>query len=235
MTDTILSVKHLSLTTDNEALLKDVSFDIQKGETTIFLGPNGAGKTTLFRALLGIHSYKGTVEWKKGIRIGYVPQRFEFDKYVPVNGEELLGLKNSNILISKKHDYSALCKLVHLDPKKLKTPIGFLSAGERQRILILWAIQDHPEVLLFDEPTSGVDIGAEESIYELLHGFVHKQNITLLMISHDLNIVYHYADNVICINKELICHGEPQKALNIESLERLYGEREIFYHPHKQS
>jgi len=175
------------------------------------------------------------VQWKKEVRIGYVPQRFEFDKYVPINGEELLELKNNNLFLSKKRNYSELCSLVHLNPKKLKTPIGLLSAGERQRILILWAIQDNPEVLLFDEPTSGVDVGAEESIYELLHELVHKKNITLLMISHDLNIVYRYADNVICINKELICHGEPQKVLSVESLQQLYGERELFYHPHKQS
>ena len=234
MENTILSIKNLTLEVDHETLLKNVSFDIHAGETTIFLGPNGAGKTTLFRALLGIHPYRGTIEWKKGVRIGYVPQRFEFDKYVPVSGEELLALKQHNVLTFKKQDYTTLCELVHLNPKKLKTPIGLLSAGERQRLLILWAIQDYPEVLLFDEPTSGVDIGAEESIYELLHELVHTQHLTLLMISHDLNVVYRYADKVICMNQELICHGEPQTALNTETLQKLYGERQVFYHPHNK-
>lgn len=227
----ILSVKNLTLTIDDETLLEGVSFDVHKGETTMFLGPNGAGKTTLFQALLGIRSYKGTIEWKQNVRIGYVPQRFEFDKYIPVNGHEFLALKTKGLFTPQK-DYTELCKLVSLNPKKLKTPIGLLSTGERQRLLILWAIQDNPEVLLFDEPTSGVDVGAEKSIYELLHSLVHEQHLTLLMINHDLNIIYRYADKVVCVNKKLVCHGEPQKALTTESLQQLYGERELFYHPH---
>ena len=107
---------------------------------------------------------------------------------------------------------------------------GDLSGGQLQRLLIAWAMIDHPDVLLFDEPTTGIDIGAEETIYTIMHRLQDERSTTVLLISHDLNIVYRYAGSVLCINKQMVCHGYPQEVLNPQELARIYGEGGFYHH-----
>ncbi|MEK7087147.1 MAG: ATP-binding cassette domain-containing protein, partial [Patescibacteria group bacterium] len=107
-----------------------------------------------------------------------------------------------------------------------------LSRGQLQRVLISWAILGHPQVLLFDEPTAGIDIVGEESVYNMLHKLQDERGITILMISHDLNVVFRYANNVLCINKEKICYGEPMHALTSDQIKKLYGESAFYHHLH---
>ena len=93
---------------------------------------------------------------------------------------------------------------------------------------------NHPDVLLFDEPTAGIDIGAEETIYTILHKLQKERGTTILLISHDLNIVYRYADNVLCVNKAMICHGKPEDVLNPKELSHIYGEGGFYHHPNQE-
>jgi zinc transport system ATP-binding protein len=117
----------------------------------------------------------------------------------------------------------------------LKQRLGWLSGGQLQRVLIAWALLDNPDVLLFDEPTAGIDVGGEETIYNLLKKLHSERNLTIFLISHDLNIVYKYANNVLCINKEMICYGVPATVLDPQSLVKLYGGDAGFYkHDHHE-
>jgi len=230
MSDPILKVKNLSVKLEEEEVLKNISFEVKKGEVLIILGPNGAGKTTLLKALLGLIPYKGKVTWASK-NISYLPpQELVQRKYLPpMTIEEFFGFKNVS-----KEKILEIFKEVGLDPALLKRPFGALSTGQFQRMAIAWALVDEPEVLLFDEVAYGIDAGAEETIYSLLHRFWERRNLTVLLITHDLNIVYEHADNVLCLNKKEICYGEPIKILTPENLEKTYGTGIKFYkHTHK--
>ena len=124
--------------------------------------------------------------------------------------------------------------LVGLGKEILAKPLSELSGGQMQRILISWAMLNHPDILLFDEPTAGIDIGAEETIYTVLHKLQNDRGTTIILISHDLNVVYRYADNVLCINKAMICHGKPENVLNPEDLAHIYGEGGFYHHVEKE-
>ena len=111
--------------------------------------------------------------------------------------------------------------------------MGWLSGGQIQRVLIAWSIIDNPDVILFDEPTSGIDVGGEETIYNLLKKVKEERTLTIILISHDLNIVYKYADSVICLNKKMVCYGRPSEVLDPAALAKLYGGETAFYkHEH---
>ncbi len=123
--------------------------------------------------------------------------------------------------------------LVGLEPSILKKGFGALSTGEFQRMLIAWGLVDEPEVLLFDEPTSGIDLGGQETVYTLLHNFWKEHSLTILLITHDLSIVWGHADSVLCLNKSYFCYGKPQELITPEQLKKLYGTGVEFYkHSH---
>lgn len=230
----LLDVKNLSITIDREEILRGVSFSVEKGEALVVIGPNGAGKTMLFRALLGLVPYQGTVTWQEGIQIGYVPQKFFIDRSLPMTVREFFLLKSKSFwrparefTLHLGHELS----LVGLPEDILDKPVSEVSGGEFQRILISWAMLNHPDVLLCDEPTAGIDIGGEQTVHEILRRLQEERGTTVILISHDLNVVYQYADNVLCLNKRMICHGKPQEVLNPEELAKMYGGGTFYLHP----
>lgn len=231
--ENILEVKNLLVNLDHENIVDDISFTVRRGEALAIIGPNGAGKTVLFRTLLGLLPHRGIVEWQKGIRIGYVPQKFFVEKSFPITVQEFFLLKSLHFWMPDNAFLGHLpheLSLVGLEKEILAKPLSELSGGQMQRILISWAMLNHPDVLLFDEPTAGIDIGAEETIYTILHKLQNDRGTTIILISHDLNVVYRYADNVLCINKAMICHGKPENVLNPKELAQIYGEGGFYHH-----
>ncbi len=230
----ILTVDNLGVKFDKNEVLKGLSFFVKKGDVLAIVGPNGAGKSVLFRALLGLLPYSGKIEWGKNLKINYVPQKFNIDKELPLTVEEFFKLKE----VGTKKIMAALRSVGmtdehHIERHILNQRLGWLSGGQIQRILVAWSILDNPDVILFDEPTSGIDVGGEETIYHLLKKLKDEKGFTILLISHDLHIVYKYANNVICINKEMVCYGEPSDVLDPASLAKLYGGEAGFYkHEH---
>ncbi len=235
--DLILKVENLNVEFDGNKILSDLSFEVKRGEILAVVGPNGAGKTVLFRALLGLVPYTGKFLWQKGIKVGYVPQRFIVERDIPLSVKEFLGYKKES-----KSKVAEVLKWVgfytsdehHLERHLLNQPLGVLSGGELQKVLIAFALLGEPKVLLFDEPTTGIDLGGEETIYNLLKKLRDDHNLTIIFISHDIHVVYQYANNVLCLNKEKICFGPPHEALSREELKKLYGtEVGIYPHTHK--
>ncbi|OHB24487.1 MAG: hypothetical protein A3F96_01155 [Parcubacteria group bacterium RIFCSPLOWO2_12_FULL_40_10] len=233
--ETILKVENLSVQFDGNKILEDLSFEVKKGDITAVIGPNGAGKTVLFRALLGLVPYSGEIIWQENIKVGYVPQRFIVERDLPLSVKEFLSYKGS------KNKITEVLKWVgfqtkdehHLIHHLLNLPLGVLSGGELQKVLIAFALLGNPKVLLFDEPTTGVDIGGEETIYNLLKKLRDEHDLTVIFISHDIHVVYQYASNVLCLNREKICFGPPHQALNADELKKLYGtEIGIVEHSH---
>ncbi|MDP3004352.1 MAG: metal ABC transporter ATP-binding protein [Candidatus Azambacteria bacterium] len=230
----ILDVRDLSVRFDKQEVLKDISFSMNEGDVLAIIGPNGAGKTVLFRALIGLIPFDGEIKWREDARIGYVPQKLFEKAELPLTVKEFFILKSKNLFFKDKQLVESIfheLKSVGLKPEILSQQLINLSRGQFQRVLIAWAILKHPNILLFDEPTAGIDLAGEDTIYNLLHKLQNERGMTVLIISHDLNVVYRYADKVLCLNKEGICLGEPKKTLTSEQIERLYGES-AFYHHH---
>lgn len=226
----ILEVKNLKVTISNQTILDNISFSLEKGEAMAIIGPNGSGKTTLFRAIIGAIPYKGEIVMKQGLHIGYVPQKIDLERDLPLTINEFLSLKNK---WQQKEIYTpkTALELVNLSQKFLYKRLSELSSGEFQRVLIAWAIIDKPDLLLFDEPTASVDIAGQETVYELLHRLQDTHNLTLMLISHDLTVVYRYANKVLCLNHSQLCFGVPQDVLTTEELQKLYGSDKL-YHQH---
>lgn len=226
----ILSVSDFGIEFGSLSILSAVNFELNPNETMAIIGPNGAGKTILFRALLGLIPHSGKIQWKKGIKVGYVPQRLSVDPDLPLTTAEFFTLKGN-----KLHSIKEALSLVGFEEEDiLNKKIGILSGGELQRISIAWALSGNPDVLLFDEPTSGVDISAEETIYGHLRRLQEKKKFAILLISHDLNVVYRFANKVVCLNKEMVCYGPPLDVLDKQSLQKLYGsDIGIYQHGHK--
>ena len=231
----ILTVRDLSISFDSQDILKNVSFSVNEGDVLAIIGPNGAGKTILFKALIGLIPYNGEIKWRDDIKIGYVPQKLPENIYLPLTVKEFLILKSKNLFFKDREllsDIGHELKSFSLDTEILNQPLTILSRGELQRVLVVFAALGHPNVLLFDEPTAGVDIAGENTIYNSFHKLQDERGLTTLIISHDLNIVYRYATNVMCLNKEQICFGEPKKTLTNEQITRLYGESAFYHHLH---
>jgi len=221
--ETLLKVKNLSVELNNEKIISNLSFELKSGQIITVLGPNGAGKTTLLRALLGIIPYKGKIKWKRGIKIGYVPQRVPFVKDFPISVKEFLKLK-----VKDENEIKEIIKLVGFDEKILNKNISELSSGQYQRILFAWALLGNPNVILLDEPTSGIDIVGEGTVYQILEKLKDEKKISAILVTHDLSVVFKYSDYCICLNKVPICQGKPKK-INQRNLEKLYNFEIKFY------
>jgi zinc transport system ATP-binding protein len=238
MRDKLLSVEGLNVNFNSHKIVDDISFEVVRDSTLAIIGPNGAGKTVLFRAILGLIPYKGKVTWAEDARIGYVPQKLFVAKDFPLTVSEFLHFKEQDHKIIHEILKSVGFKDVaashiHNDVRVLKTKLGALSGGELQRVLIAYALLGKPNVLLFDEPTSGVDVSAEETIYSLIDKLKAEKDLTIMFISHELQVVYKYADSVLCLNKEKICFGPPREVVDKESLIKLYGEDVSLYQHHE--
>lgn len=216
--DYILRVSDLCVELSSHTILDNVSFKIKKGTTLAIVGPNGAGKSVLFRALLNLVQYSGKIEWSEKVKIGYVPQILSV-RDIPISVKEFLSFKNgSNIesfLISVGLDGKAV----------LDKSLGALSGGQLRRVLIAWAIMDKPSVLLFDEPTTGVDLDSAEAIYGMLRRLTAENKITLLLISHELHIIREYSDYVLALNKCVTFFGESKEVMDPSTQKIIYGEQ----------
>lgn len=226
----ILEVKNLNIEIAGSKIIENINFEINKGDVLAIIGPNGAGKTMLLKALLSLIPFEGEIKWDKKIKLGYVPQRLEIETDIPLTVKEFFRLRIRNL---KDEKIAEMLRFVQLDKNILNSGFGQISIGQRQRILIAWAMIDNPDVLLFDEPTADIDIAGQESIYKMLYEMQSKTNLTVILISHDLNIVYRYAEKILCLNKKQICMGTPKEILQAEQLLELYGGEKAFYqHKH---
>jgi len=215
--DKILKLSNLNVKFANQTILDNISFELKKGATLAVVGPNGAGKTVLFRTLLNLVPYSGKIEWDGKVKIGYVPQRLSASD-IPISVKEFLSFKSP-------FNIENALRLVGLDSKDvLNKSLGVLSGGQLQRVLIAWAVIDKPNVLLFDEPTTGVDLDSEEAIYKMLSELKKENEITILLISHDLHIVRDYSDYMMALNRCVTFFGESKRIMDPNLQRMIYGE-----------
>lgn len=255
----IIQVANLKVAFGEVQVLDDVSLEIKEGEFAVVIGPNGAGKSVLIKTILGlITPQSGQVDLHVGHQdIGYVPQKLQFDVSFPLTVRELLLLKLPQTAFwwNRQASNERVRALLELTKSTdvIDRPIGKLSGGELQRVLLAYALVNRPRLLILDEPAAGVDIAGEKTFYELIDEIRHvaypwdkmehppldhdhdAHHVTVVMISHDLDAVYKYADSVICLNRKLLCSGLPLSVLTPEVLAKVYGNyRGVFQHDHHQ-
>ena len=215
--DYVLKVSNLSVKLQDQTILDNVSFKLKRGTVLAVVGPNGAGKTVLFRALLNLVPYNGKIEWTKTVKIGYVPQNIDVDD-IPISVKEFLSFKNH---VDAERSLSP----VRLNNKNVANKtLGVLSGGQLRRVLIAWALADNPNVLLFDEPTTGVDHDSEEPIFVMLNDLKKRNRITVLLITHDVHIVREYSDYLLALNRCITFFGESKEIMNPAVQKIIYGE-----------
>jgi len=213
----ILKVTDLKVEIQNQIILENINFTIKRGTTLAIVGPNGAGKTMFFRTLLNLLPYTGKIEWGEKVKIGYVPQNVSV-KDIPISVREFLSYKNSGDV------ENALAAVKLNDPDIPNKTLSVLSGGQMRRVLIAWALLDNPNVLLFDEPTVGVDVGGEESVFFMLSELKQKRNITMLLITHDIHLVKEYTDQLLGINKCMTYFGDSGQIAEPSIQQKIYGE-----------
>lgn len=226
MSKNVIEVNNVSFAYEKgNEVVKNVSFSIPEKSTTMLIGPNGSGKTTLLKIMVGLlEPTQGSVtvygDAPKDARdsVGYVPQRLHFDQTFPITVKEFLRFSH------KGSEEEVLEMLESLGIKELaRSLIGSLSGGQLQRVLIARSLLGRPQVLFLDEPVSGIDVGGEQNFYELIKDIQREHDVTVVMVSHEVHLVTKIADQVVCINKEMLCSGKPDTALLPEVMEKLYG------------
>jgi len=227
----VLSVRNLTVRLDDRTILRNISFDLERGETLAVIGPNGSGKTVLLKTILGMYPYEGTIERAPDTRIGYVPQRIDADRHLPLNFKNLLAAK-ADVLKLSAGDVEDTLRAVGVSHDVLLTPVGHLSGGQFQKTLLAFALIGKPTLLILDEPTASIDQPREEQLHALVHRFQDERGLAAIHVSHDLTFVYRYATKVLCLNERGLCFGAPREVLTPETLEKLYGEPLAHYEHH---
>lgn len=232
-----IEVDKLTVSFGAQVPLKDVSLHIHCGELTALIGTNGAGKTTLLRALLGQIEYKGTVRHLTSdgrpaadLRTGYVPQQLEFDRSTPATVMDFMAGALSRravfLGVSKKTREKVMAALSRTHCEMLADrALGALSGGELQRVLLALALTPQPDLLILDEPVSGVDSNGLEEFYQTVDELKHKNHMAILLVSHDLNVVERYADNVVLMQGTVVKQGAPEIVFDSPEFEQVFYAR----------
>jgi zinc transport system ATP-binding protein len=239
-----IEVRGLQVTLGDTQVLRGVDFHVPKGKVVALIGPNGSGKTTLLRCLLGLHKpdsgqvrlFGQDVTPALLRRVGYVPQRLPLDRSFVLSVREFLSLKlpKPRGWFWRRHaqtDAQLQATLEEFDVARLlDRPVAGLSGGQLQRVLIAFSLLGNPELLLLDEPTAGVDTPGEHSFYELIEQVHQRHRLTVVLVSHDLSMVFRHASRVYALNGVICCEGTPEEVMNADSLKQAYGIHVTPYH-----
>ena len=235
----VVEIENLTVDYQGILALDMVNFSVESKDFLGIIGPNGAGKTTLFSCMLGLlDNYKGEIRFfgtsirksKKYLdQIGYVPQKPIFEKNFPATISEVveMGLTKN----SKKDRIDEVLQKVWLHELSHRR-IGDLSGGQQQRVFIAKVLVNKPQILILDEPVTGIDSQSKELFYQILHDLNQKENITIIWSSHDLDAVAKLASKVACLNRTLFFHGISEDFFHNEDLLKMYSESSMQIHMH---
>ena len=229
-----LRIQNLSVKIGADAILKDVNLHIHCGQMVALIGPNGAGKSTLIKAILGQRDYEGIIAFsapgmrhRKPPRIGYVPQSPSFDPGDPVSVADLFACCLSRRpaflgLSPAMRDKTLEClERVH-GQDLIDKRIGTLSGGELQRVLLALALEPLPNILILDEPLSGVDVEGQTGLMDMLDEIRKRYDLSILMITHDFGMLPTYADQVVLIDHAIVKKGTPKEVLESEEFRNVF-------------
>lgn len=234
----IIELERVCFSYNTEEIIKDVSLEIHKGDYVGIIGPNGGGKTTLLKLMLGILKPNDGIvklfgtniqEFKDWAKIGYVPQKTYIEMNFPISVEEFVEMgryaKRGLFRFPTKEDrektHQALKQVDMIDSKNRQ--ISDLSGGQQQRVFIARALVTEPEIIFLDEPTVGVDVKTQKQFYALLRKLNKDLDLTLILVSHELDVVAHESTELAYINRTLEYYGDPDKFLQGDYFHDLIG------------
>ena len=228
-----LRISELSVKIGNDEILKDVNMHVHCGELIALIGPNGAGKSTLLKSILGQQEHGGVISFaipgqrNRKLKIGYVPQSPAFDPGDPVTVADLFAC-----CMSKRPAFLGLSCSMRKQVKEclsrvraeelIDKRVGVLSGGELQRVLLALALEPVPNILILDEPLSGVDVEGMQSLMDMLDEIRQTYDLSILMTTHDFSMLPEYADQVVLIDHGVVCQGKPLEVLSSDSFRRVF-------------
>lgn len=228
-----LRIQDLGVKFENQKILDNVNLHVHCGELVALIGPNGAGKSTLIKAILGQIEYAGVISFSvpgqrnRKAKIGYVPQSPTFDPGDPMSVADLFACCMSKmpafmgISKSMRQKVEDCLARVHGENLIDKT-VGTLSGGELQRVLLALALEPLPNILILDEPLSGVDVEGISALMDMLDEIRKEYDLSILMTTHDFNTLSKYADQVVLIDKGILCRGTAEEVLQSEEFDRVF-------------
>ena len=229
-----IKAENISVKIGQDHIIKDVNIHIHCGELTVIIGKNGAGKSTLLKALLGEIKHSGQIniydkkqEKYTNLKIGYVPQSMNIEKHMPTTVYDFMAAIISKVpiwLTKQQKVYEqiqAQLKLFEAD-KLIDKSLGDLSGGELQRVLLAVATLSKPNLLILDEPVSGIDKNGTQLFFNMINKLKKEQDMAIILVSHDLDMVKKYADKVILLNKTIIKKGTPEEVFDSNEYKSIF-------------
>ena len=228
-------INNISVKIGGQEILKNVNIHVHCGELTVIIGRNGAGKTTLLKAILGEVEHTGNIVFTdmkdnktKKIKIGYVPQKINVEKHMPTTVYDIFASCISDIPVFLKKDkkvYREVQEQLKLfgAEKTIDKSIGDLSGGELQRVLLSIATKPIPNLLILDEPVSWIDKNGTKDFYNILQELKNKYDMSIILVSHDLDLTKQYADKVILLDKEVVKEGTPDEVFKSLEFKNRFG------------
>ena len=231
-------IEDISVTIGKQKILENINIHIHCGELTVIIGKNGAGKSTLLKAILGEIKHTGTITFldmkedrTKKIKIGYVPQSINVERNMPTTVYDMFASYISNIPVAFKKDkklYNEIKEQLAIfgASELIDKGIGNLSGGELQRVLLAIATKPVPNLLILDEPVSGIDVNGIKDFYEIVNNLKKKYDMSIILVSHDLELVKKYADKVILLDRKIIKEGTPENVYSSYEFKKIFGTKE---------
>mgnify|MGYP003280327593 FL=1 len=231
-----LKIQNLSVRYGAEEALSGVNLHMHCGQIVALIGPNGAGKSTLIHAILGQQAYTGSITFhgpdgrEQKLRIGYVPQSPNFAKGDPISVLDLfcccIGKRPAFLRPRAAMREKVLQCLSNVDAESLiDRRVGALSGGELQRVLLALALEPMPNMLILDEPLSGVDVEGMALLMDMLDGIRKKFDLSILMTTHDFSMLEKYADRVVLLRERVLCEGMPEQVLSSDAFAEVFHMR----------
>lgn len=228
-----LRVQNLGVTLEDDSILRNITFQLNCREIAALIGPNGAGKSSLFRSILGQIPYTGSIKFELAggypthPRIGYVPQSPSFDRSYPISVLDFFSAAMSRWPVFLPVPASLRVKVLEClgrvhGESLIDKRIGALSGGELQRVLLALALEPIPQILILDEPLSGVDVGGEHLLLEMLDEIRQNYDLSILFSTHDFSTLGHYADKVILLQQAILKIGTPSEVLHSPEFQSVF-------------
>jgi zinc transport system ATP-binding protein len=219
----LIDIENLDLELSDKVILHDINMSISKGEFISLIGPNGAGKTSLLKVMIGqIKPTRGNIRKASGLQIGYVPQKINLNPTLPMSVKRFMALFTQD----KEGIFQSLAQVSA--EKLADCDISSLSGGELQRVLIARALMNPLDLLILDEPVQWVDFVGQKQLYQLIFKTSTQRGCSVIMVSHDLNLVFSGSSRVICLNRHICCAGKPDDVAINPSYTQLFGMDQSF-------